>query len=343
LWSLSVDNPEAATEEALLHRILLESVGNLPVPHTPPRSEAALPPMSGLEPPYRLIRNGLESGSVIPFLGAGASLGAAIGGGEGTEALPSGPELAEQLALDANFPAGEERTLASVAQYYEDVAAGRVALYEQLHTVFTKEYAPGRIHRYLAGIAGPLLIVSTNYDDLVERALREAGKPFDLVIHTTDPSLGERLLWWGHGADEPELVVANKLYIDLKQVTVVYKMHGAVDRIVAARDQYVITEDDYVDFLTRLIKQEAFPAILAEPFQKRHFLFLGYGLRDWNLRVILNRVDKDLRHGPEGSADPRSWAIDAFPSDLETRLWQGRGVEIYRLAIDAFLDALTAA
>ena len=298
--------------------------------------------MSGLEPPYRLIRKGLETGTVIPFLGAGASLGAAVAGGEGPMTLPTGRELAEQLALEANYPEGEEPTLASVAQYYEDVAAGRVALYEQLHTVFSKEYAPGRIHQYLAGIPSPLLVVTTNYDDLMERALRAAGKPFDLVIHTTDPTLGEQLLWWPDGADEPELVVANRLYIDLEEVTVLYKMHGAVDRIVAARDQYVVTEDDYVDFLTRLIKQEAFPAILAEPFQKRHFLFLGYGLRDWNLRVILNRVDKDLRHGPEGPANLRSWAIDAFPSDLETRLWQGRGVEIYKLAIDEFLDGLVA-
>ncbi len=299
--------------------------------------------MSGLEPPYRLIRKGLDTGSVIPFLGAGASLGAMVAGAEGPVALPSGRELAEQLALEANFPRDEEPTLASVAQYYEDVAAGRIALYEQLHTVFTKEYAPGRIHHYLAGIPGPLLIVTTNYDDLMERALREAGKPFDLVIHTTDPALGEQLLWWADDAEEPELVMANRLYLDLEEVTVLYKMHGAVDRILAARDQYVITEDDYVDFLTRLIKQEAFPAILAEPFQKRHFLFLGYGLGDWNLRVILNRVDKDLRHGPEGPANLRSWAIDAFPSDLETRLWQGRGVEIYKLAIDEFLDGLTAA
>jgi uncharacterized protein len=49
LWSLSVDNPEAATEEALLHRILPESVGNLPVPLTPPRSSARKRPMSAAE------------------------------------------------------------------------------------------------------------------------------------------------------------------------------------------------------------------------------------------------------------------------------------------------------
>jgi hypothetical protein len=106
----------------------------------------------------------------------------------------------------------------------------------------------------------------------------------------------------------------------------------------------VITEDDYVDFLTRLIKQRAFPSIFAEPFQTRHFLFLGYGLRDWNLRVILNRVEKDLRQDTESDRrDLRSWAIDAAPSTLEARLWQGRGVEIFKMAIDDFLDELAAA
>jgi hypothetical protein len=305
--------------------------------------------VNGLEPPYRFIRRCLESGEVIPFLGAGASLGAAVTGsdstaGEELAALPSGRELAERLALEGNFPKTEEPNLASVAQYFEDVAAGRVALHEQLRTVFGRQYAPTRIHRYLADLERPLLVVTTNYDDLLETAFREAGRPFDLVIHTTDPTLGEQLLWWEQGADEPELALAKSLDIDLDQVSVIYKMHGAVDRVVATRDQYVITEDDYVDFLSRLIKQKAFPSIFAEPFQERHFLFLGYGLRDWNLRVILNRVEKDLRQGAEvPRGDIRSWAIDAAPSALETRLWQGRGVEIYGMAIDEFLDGLAAA
>jgi hypothetical protein len=302
--------------------------------------------VSALEPPYRFIRKSLAGGGVIPFLGAGASLGALVENADPAvadelEQLPSGGELAQRLALEGNFPKEEQPDLASVAQYFEDVAAGRPALYEELRAIFARAYVPGRIHRFLAEQPGPLLIVTTNYDDLIECAFRDADKPFDLVIHTTDPTLGEQLLWWGDGADEPVAVVPNKLDIDLEHVTVVYKMHGAVDRIVAARDQYVITEDDYVDFLTRLIKQEAFPAIFAEPFQTRHFLFLGYGLRDWNFRVILNRVEKDLRQGPESDTDNlRSWAIDAAPSLLETRLWQGRGVEIYKMTIDAFLDGL---
>jgi hypothetical protein len=119
-------------------------------------------------------------------------------------------------------------------------------------------------------------------------------------------------------------------------VTVIYKMHGAMDRRQPRRGQYVITEDDYIDFLARMTKNKAIPAIFAEPFQTRPFLFLGYGLYDWNLRVVLNRIEKDLRR----SRDIRSWAIQRNANALEKRFWQERGVEVYEQTIDAFVERL---
>ena len=130
----------------------------------------------------------------------------------------------------------------------------------------------------------------------------------------------------------------NKLDIDLGRVTVIYKMHGAVDRREPKRDQYVITEDDYIDFLTRMTKKKVIPAIFAELFQTRHFLFLGYSLRDWNLRVVLNRIQKDLRW-PKAI---KSWAVQHKPSLLEQRFWQERGVEVYDMNIEEFVNQLAS-
>jgi hypothetical protein len=113
-------------------------------------------------------------------------------------------------------------------------------------------------------------------------------------------------------------------------------MHGAVDRQDPGRDQYVITEDDYIDFLARMTKNKAIPSIFAEPFQTRHFLFLGYGLRDWNLRVVLNRIEKDMRR-PSGTT---SWAIQNGPSPLEKRFWQEHKVEVYDVMIEDFVKEL---
>jgi hypothetical protein len=297
--------------------------------------------MSPLSPPYPLIRDGLSKGRVIPLLGSGASLGGRLPGTTWTlgqvDYLPTALELARHLATQTKFPEEEELRLTKVAQYY-DVVGGRNRLREELHNIFDNDFPLTSLHRFLADVPRPLLIVTTNYDDCIERALKLKNREYDLVIHTTDAAAGHHLLWWQYGKTEPVKVSPNKLDLGKNPRTIVYKMHGAVDRGFAARDQYVITEDDYIDFLSRMTKNKAVPAIFAEPFQTRPFLFLGYSLRDWNLRVVLNRIEKDLRR-PRGI---RSWAIQKDPSPLEQRFWQERGVEVYNKPLDEFVDELTS-
>ena len=55
-----------------------------------------------------------------------------------------------------------------------------------------------------------------------------------------------------------------------------------------------------------------------------HFLFLGYSMRDWNLRVILSRI-----WGAQ-QLDLKSWAVQREPADprareIEEALWRDRG------------------
>ena len=305
--------------------------------------------MSQLLPPYNFILDKLNDSKVIPFLGAGASLGGRQPGAiwkKGVrDFLPTAGELAGHLAETTEFPGGEVRGLTKVAQYYS-VVGGRQALNEELHRIFNCDYQMTSLHTFLARIATPQLIVTTNYDDLIERALDEenrrlgaAARPYDVVIHTTNGASGDRLLWWPYGALEPREVVPNKLDVNIGDRSIVYKMHGAVDRRQAGRDQYVITEDDYIDFLARMTKDKAIPSIFAELFQSRHFLFLGYSLNDWNLRVVLNRVKKDLRRSKKGVS---SWAIQHQPRPLERRFWQERGVEVYDQLLDEFVAQLSS-
>ena len=278
---------------------------------------------------------------MIPFLGAGASLGGRAPGTKWEQGkaacLPNGGELANYLAERTEFPPDELPDLAKVAQYY-NVVGGREALDGELHDIFNCDYPLTPLHTFLAEVPKPLLIVTTNYDDLIERAFDAKGRAYDVVIHTTDPSFGDSLLWWPHGSETVQEIIPKKLDIDLNAVTVIYKMHGAVDRQDRGRDQYVITEDDYIDFLTRMINSTAIPVIFAEPFQTRHFLFLGYGLRDWNLRVVLNRIERDLRR----QKSARSWAIQYNPSPLEQRFWQERGVEVYNKTLDDLVSELAS-
>jgi hypothetical protein len=126
-------------------------------------------------------------------------------------------------------------------------------------------------------------------------------------------------------------------------------MHGTVDR-TQKWDSYVITEEDYVDFLSRMTGQTAIPARFMLEFRKRRFLFLGYGLSDWNLRVMLKNLKATMNVGGAPTAGPpaeetvaedlRSWAIQYKPSELEQWLWRARKVNIYDVDIETFASKL---
>ena len=87
-----------------------------------------------------------------------------------------------------------------------------------------------------------------------------------------------------------------------------------------------------------MTKNKAIPAIFAELFQTRHFLFLGYGLRDWNLRVVLSRIEKDLRRPAASSPGP----FDYLTKPLERRFWQERGVEVFDMTLVDFVRQLAS-
>jgi hypothetical protein len=307
------------------------------------------------EPPYGEIADLLKTGQIIPFLGAGVNISGrppgAVWDPQARNFLPTGSELSHFLAQKSNFPSTEDHEigdLAKVASYYVETSARR-RLRERLHDIFDRDFSPCNIHNYLAEIAAvaPLLIVTTNYDDLTEQAFKKAGRPFDLVIHPTDrKDVEASVLWWKNGSDIPVGVPPNQLFIDLKTTNVIYKMHGTVDRALQKWDSYVITEDDYVNFLSRMTNQTAIPSLFMRYFRTRNFLFLGYGLRDWNLRVVLRNLKNVSSAEPQAEpADDiddelHSWAIQFQPSELEVELWNARRIKVYDVDINDFVEKL---
>src|SRR5262249_48202169 len=152
------------------------------------------------------------------------------------------------------------------------------------------------------------VIVTTNYDTLLEQAFRDAGKPYDLIVYPADNrEYANGVLRWPHGAAEPEKLKPNELDIeDLGKTITIYKIHGSVRPEGERWDSFVITEEDYIRFLGRM--GQAVPSALREYFLQREFLFLGYGLRDWNMRVLLREVS---------ASEKTSWAIMHEPSLFE--------------------------
>ena len=180
------------------------------------------------------------------------------------------------------------------------------------------------------------LIVTTNYDDTLERAFRAAGESFDLVYYVAD---GEQQGKFMHASPDGKVRPIDKpnkyLSVSPDQRTVILKIHGVVDRANRERDSYVITEDHYIDYLASKDIAQQMPTKVLEKMSWSHFLFLGYGLRDWNLRVILHRI------WGEQKFKYKSWAVQPKPQPMDREFWAKRDVEILDASLEEYVDALS--
>ena len=65
-----------------------------------------------------------------------------------------------------------------------------------------------------------------------------------------------------------------------------------------------MTEDDYIEYLGRAdVADAACRSASRRALRRSHFLFLGYTMRDWSLRVVLGRM------WGEAPLAYRSWAV----------------------------------
>jgi hypothetical protein len=118
--------------------------------------------------------------------------------------------------------------------------------------------------------------------------------------------------------------------------SVLLKIHGAIDRAYVENDSYVITEDHYIDYLARENPARLIPTYLMARMRTSHFLFLGYGMRDWNLRVILRSI------WAEQTRRFSSWAIQRATDEIDRRFWERHQVEILDCALEDWVDAMQA-
>jgi len=290
----------------------------------------------------------MERGSVVPFLGAGANRC-----GRPEEApwsrdtyLPDGAELATHFATTYGYPGPDTWDLGRVSQFVE-LELREMALYTDLREIFTGGYQPTVLHRFLAELPETMrengkpppfqLLVTTNYDDALERAFEDAGQDFDLVYYAaaTDQEPGQFV----HVVDGKRVRVTQqyrKLLVEDRPV--ILKIHGAVNRAdeTGETDSYVITEDNYIDYLARSNIEKLIPASLMSKMGTSHFLFLGYGMRDWNLRVILKHIWAEQRRRGV------SWAIQHKADEIDRKFWQREGVDIAIVDLDRWVDAMRA-
>jgi len=311
-------------------------------------------PPSLLDTHYTMAVKALIGGRLIPFLGAGVNLCGRPPGviWQHGKYLPNGTELATHLSTEFAYSAADATDLLRVSQYVA-VMAGSGPLYNNLHVLLDANYPPTPLHDFFAtlpkilrdkGYPSPYqLLVMTNYDDVLERAFEANGETYDVITYMAD---GQHRGKFFHRlpTGEISLIERPNEYRDLPiellptvKVTrpVILKIHGAVDRSNPDWDSYVITEDHYIDYLTRTEISNLMPKPLVTALQKSHFLFLGYSLRDWNLRVILHRV------WGEQKLSFKSWAVQLNSQLLDQGFWRKRDVEIFNIPLEEYITTLS--
>ena len=297
---------------------------------------------------FEKVLHYLAEGELVPLLGAGVNV-CDRGDEEVYEFdhnLPSGRELSELLAAEYEYPAGrsDRSDLLRVAQYAQAQLSHTEEehrLRDSLHRIFRAHYGPTSVHRFLAGVpertGTHILALTTNYDDALEQAFEAAGEPFSVFFYRASR---EGRCWLRHGEDaEAQVISRPETYTDvsLHERSVILKVHGAVDRHErrSFNDSYVISEDHYIDFLASTRLETLVPKGLLVPLLNSALLFLGYKLKDWNLRVILHELWSNRDFGYP------AWAVHRDVDDVDAAIWRSRSVKLYDAGLCDYVQELS--
>lgn len=205
---------------------------------------------------YDDVIDALQSESMAIFAGAGLSKSAGFVDWAG---------LLRNIATDLGLDVDREADLISIAQYNVNKIGGRSMINKKIIDEFNEDVELTDNHRILARL--PINTYwTTNYDDLIERSLKDAKRIAD-VKH----SIGQ-------------LSVSRH-----RRDAVVYKMHG--DKTLP--NDAVITKDDYESYFTDKLP---FVNALSGDLISKLFLFIGFSFTDPNLDYILSRVRLQMRH-----------------------------------------------
>jgi hypothetical protein len=288
----------------------------------------------------------------VPFLGAAAS----FVGAPSEMSLPSGAALTQLLVERSEYPGLLSDPLTKVAQYLEEIPADRDYILTTVFRRFFEQVHPeyrSSLTEFLTEIPSALvpgLIITTNYDILVERALEKRGIPYLAISHILKGSkyAGRLLCYQSLRTPLDASNIQTRAQVDrqLQELegqgalpVLIYKMHGTawLHSGGAMLDSIVLTENDYIDFLAQDILNRI-PGKILEIMRTCRLLFLGYALEDWNFRVLLRKLQLIQRREMDNVR--RHWAFLLGADDVELKFWERRGVNLYQHPLDAFLSNL---
>ncbi len=234
--------------------------------------------------------------------------------------------LAEELEEDSRRVVGT--TLAAVAQQYEDAEGFGPSALRALAETFYKSprFIPSEVHAALAALPFSL-ILTTCHDDLLAQALQAAGKV---------PAV-QRYHMRGDKRDNPEFLLPSS-----PKAPLVYHLFGDAQE----PGSLVLSENDLLDFLIAIVSgRPPLPDSLVRAVKRvgQSFLFVGFGITQWYLRVLLKVLVRALelhRTGSSIAAEPLRGLSEIDREQTILFYQRGTRVEVEDTEAGAFLNKL---
>jgi hypothetical protein len=296
-------------------------------PSSPLERDSTSPPVESNDHFDRVIGE-IESGALIFFLGSAIHTPTRLMAGEFYKRLST---LFNCEALDIdNF---------AVAQFIAD-RHGREVLDRQIHRVLEQaDLIPRLTHQLFANWnrynaarpSRPLpypTIITTNYDDILERSLDMSNVPYHLLTYQ---AYGPHQGLFYHRAPGGELRVIERPQniTTLEPGFVIVKLNGGLDHREEIPATFVSTRLDFWGLAARI--PNVLPAVIQKQLQSRRLLFLGHGLAAQDVEAL-------VRYTHLGRPAAGSWAV--VLKDDHYEYWRQCGVEILRHDINAYVNEL---
>jgi len=289
-----------------------------------------------------LLAEQLLAERCLIFLGAGAAV-------DPTNAdLPTARELSKEMAAKCILEWHEYVPLSTTAFYYEFFYTREKLNRFLVDRIGDPAIPPAstvttlvRMIAKLEALKKRCLVVTTNYDRQFETAYKALlGRPPGVIVYrgANDPNSKAKPLHDG-------LSCAPEFWLpDLP--TYLYKMHGCISD--PGDQNLVITEEDYINFLTNSLSQDSSKRLLHYVRGKLALstvLFIGYSLSDWNFRVIFKATAEDkasTSFAVQLNQDPQGNDLEAARQAALVKFWGNRRIDIINAEASFFMSDLLA-
>lgn len=245
-------------------------------------------------------------------------------------------QIAEDWSNRFRYPLPDQQDLARVAQYlavkHKDGLYPKELLLRQLAVSpldFLNALKADKLRCLMSLASLPLrFYVTTNYDDLLARCLQQVNKT----------PIREFCRWNRQLRNTQSIFDGRKPVEPMDGAPVIFHLHGNEQD----RRSLVLTEDDYLDFLIAIsANKKIVPARIQQALSDSSLLFIGYGLKDINFRVIHRGLIQQLESGLR----PMSVSVQLDHGDVSSReyleqYFQGMYVRVYWGSAEQFASEL---